>query len=448
MDQADARTALKDPTTPAAVIADVAYQFPDMRAEVAAHPGAYPGLLDWLDNVGDAGVKAAVSARRTADAAPASNEPADVTVYKPLEPTPAGPAYASYSAAASPAAGYSSVNEPTVPAFSPTVAPTGPAYSLGSAAEQTPAASAYVPAPTPTGPAPTVPAYSAPSEPTVPVYGAPSASTSPAYAPAAPAEPAVSTYTPATAEPDSTPPMESMDTPPAPTDQQASGADAPSAGFAVLGFFVPVVGLILYLMWKRQTPLKARSAGKGALISVIVQVVLYIIGLILFVTGVFALGTTTGTASTGPAPATVTSSAAPAVPPSTSTEPVAPPTSAAPVPQPTSAAPIPSSAPTTSATKPASSSAAAFGIGTPYSGKCTVAWPTAPVVTSTTIQMTMSCTGIPSQYLLVVVVYADPTLNVTPSTGAMSVTGVVADFAQSQAGMTVPVIQATSINLN
>ena len=49
--------------------------------------------------------------------------------------------------------------------------------------------------------------------------------------------------------------------------------DAPSGGYAVLGFFIPVVGLILYLVWKDQTPLRAGSAGKGALIGVIVGVV-------------------------------------------------------------------------------------------------------------------------------------------------------------------------------
>jgi len=50
--------------------------------------------------------------------------------------------------------------------------------------------------------------------------------------------------------------------------------DAPSAGFAILCFFVPIVGLILWLVWKDQTPLKAKSCGKGALIGVIVWFVL------------------------------------------------------------------------------------------------------------------------------------------------------------------------------
>ena len=36
-------------------------------------------------------------------------------------------------------------------------------------------------------------------------------------------------------------------------------------------------GLILFLVWKDQTPLKSRSAGKGALIGVITGVVLTIL---------------------------------------------------------------------------------------------------------------------------------------------------------------------------
>ena len=48
--------------------------------------------------------------------------------------------------------------------------------------------------------------------------------------------------------------------------------DAPSAGFAVLGFFLPVVGLIIYLAMHNTAPLRAKSAGKGALTSVLVFV--------------------------------------------------------------------------------------------------------------------------------------------------------------------------------
>jgi hypothetical protein len=53
-----------------------------------------------------------------------------------------------------------------------------------------------------------------------------------------------------------------------------SSSDAPSMGYAVLGFFIPLAGLILYLVWKDQYPLRAKSAGKGALIGFIVDLVL------------------------------------------------------------------------------------------------------------------------------------------------------------------------------
>ncbi len=41
--------------------------------------------------------------------------------------------------------------------------------------------------------------------------------------------------------------------------------DAPSKGIAWLSFFFPLVGLILYLVYHDTKPLKAASAGKGAL---------------------------------------------------------------------------------------------------------------------------------------------------------------------------------------
>ena len=53
--------------------------------------------------------------------------------------------------------------------------------------------------------------------------------------------------------------------------------DAPSTGCAVLGFFIPIVGLILYLINKDTAPQKARSAGRGALIGFIVGIVFSVI---------------------------------------------------------------------------------------------------------------------------------------------------------------------------
>lgn len=65
--------------------------------------------------------------------------------------------------------------------------------------------------------------------------------------------------------------------------------DAPSGGFAVLGFFLPVVGLILYLVWHDTLPLRARSAGKGALIGAIVAVVVPILLSIILSVSIFSL---------------------------------------------------------------------------------------------------------------------------------------------------------------
>lgn len=57
----------------------------------------------------------------------------------------------------------------------------------------------------------------------------------------------------------------------------ANKDDKSSFGFALLGFFIPLIGLILWLVWKNETPLKAKSAGKGALTGFIVSVVFYIL---------------------------------------------------------------------------------------------------------------------------------------------------------------------------
>lgn len=93
------------------------------------------------------------------------------------------------------------------------------------------------------------------------------------------------------------------------------------------------------------------------------------------------------------------------------------------------------------------SSNESFEVGAGYSGSCSVAMPYAPTVTSKTIQMMMSCSGVPKEYLLVQVVYGDPDLQVSPSTGAMHVEGTVADIAKSESGMKIPIIAADKITL-
>lgn len=59
--------------------------------------------------------------------------------------------------------------------------------------------------------------------------------------------------------------------------KKTANADAPSTGLALLGFFFPLIGLILYCVFKSDEPLKAHSAGKGALIGVIVYVILLVL---------------------------------------------------------------------------------------------------------------------------------------------------------------------------
>ena len=46
-------------------------------------------------------------------------------------------------------------------------------------------------------------------------------------------------------------------------------------GWGLLGWCVPIVGLILFLVWKDTKPKTAKAAGIGALVSVILGVVIY-----------------------------------------------------------------------------------------------------------------------------------------------------------------------------
>lgn len=57
-------------------------------------------------------------------------------------------------------------------------------------------------------------------------------------------------------------------------------SDTGSFGWAVLGFFIPLVGLILWMFWKNDRPGDAGMAGKGALVSVIINVVLFILWIV------------------------------------------------------------------------------------------------------------------------------------------------------------------------
>lgn len=57
-------------------------------------------------------------------------------------------------------------------------------------------------------------------------------------------------------------------------------SDTGSFGWAVLGFFIPLVGLILWMIWKNDRPGDAGMAGKGALGSAVVNVALSILWIV------------------------------------------------------------------------------------------------------------------------------------------------------------------------
>ena len=44
-----------------------------------------------------------------------------------------------------------------------------------------------------------------------------------------------------------------------------------NSGWSLLGFFIPIAGLILYLVWKETSPSKAKAAGYGALIGFVIS---------------------------------------------------------------------------------------------------------------------------------------------------------------------------------
>ena len=69
--------------------------------------------------------------------------------------------------------------------------------------------------------------------------------------------------------------------------------DSGSFGWAVLGFFVPLVGLILWIVWMNDRPKSAKMSGLGALASVIFSIV-FSVAMVMII---LATGDYTGTSS-------------------------------------------------------------------------------------------------------------------------------------------------------
>lgn len=68
-----------------------------------------------------------------------------------------------------------------------------------------------------------------------------------------------------------------------------SVADAPSIGFTILGFFLPLVGIILHFVWRKKTPHKAASVGNGAALRFMVKYALQILTVVISIVAIIVL---------------------------------------------------------------------------------------------------------------------------------------------------------------
>ncbi len=64
-------------------------------------------------------------------------------------------------------------------------------------------------------------------------------------------------------------------------DNSVKEDDSSSLGFAILSFFFPFIGLILWLVWRDDRPLRAHSCAKGALLGFIVSVICSLLAFII-----------------------------------------------------------------------------------------------------------------------------------------------------------------------
>ena len=66
--------------------------------------------------------------------------------------------------------------------------------------------------------------------------------------------------------------------------------DSGSFGYWLLGFFIPLIGLILFFVWKNEQPNNAKRALWGALVSMIASFVISIISFICVIIGIMLNG--------------------------------------------------------------------------------------------------------------------------------------------------------------
>ena len=59
--------------------------------------------------------------------------------------------------------------------------------------------------------------------------------------------------------------------------QQSTIIDKGDFGWGLLGCFMPIVGVILYLVWSDERPKTARAVGIGAITCVAIVIVCYLL---------------------------------------------------------------------------------------------------------------------------------------------------------------------------
>ena len=59
--------------------------------------------------------------------------------------------------------------------------------------------------------------------------------------------------------------------------------------WGLLGCCIPVVGLVLFLVWRDQKPKTAKAAGIGALVSVILGILSYVVVFVIIGAASFAM---------------------------------------------------------------------------------------------------------------------------------------------------------------
>lgn len=71
---------------------------------------------------------------------------------------------------------------------------------------------------------------------------------------------------------------------------QPASDDTGSTGWGLLGCCIPIVGLILFLVWRDTKPKNSKAAGIGALVSVCVSVLWYVLMIVVGVGAGVAFG--------------------------------------------------------------------------------------------------------------------------------------------------------------